>query len=166
LPLPGLGDSGLSLEGTWEASEKEIATAWAVYVELSTRIGITQLGAGTGNLREALNSLHDLFLYTRSALHGAGPEITRRPPEMDISLAEILLALLNRTLRPMLTSWHPLLLLHEQSRPEGVSPQQHENDWGLAPRFQEALDSARGELVAHARILETLCDIKHSPIGD
>jgi hypothetical protein len=89
LPIPGFGESGLTLEGTWSASEKEIATAWAVYVELSTRIGITRLGSGTGNLREALDSLHALFLYTRSALHAAGPEITRRPSGIDAPLAEV-----------------------------------------------------------------------------
>jgi hypothetical protein len=50
--IPGLGDSGLTIEGTWSASEKGFTTAWGVYVELSTRIGITGLDPGTGNLRE------------------------------------------------------------------------------------------------------------------
>jgi hypothetical protein len=166
LPIPGFGQSGLTLEGTWSASEREVATAWAVYIELSTRIGVNRLTPGSGNLRETLDSLHALFLYIRSALHGAGPEITRRSSGIEVSLAEILLALLNRTLRPMLSTWHPLLLLREQSRPEGFSPQQHESDWDLASQFQEDLDHMRKELFTYATFLETLCDIRYSPIID
>jgi hypothetical protein len=48
----------------------------AVYVELIPRIAVAGLPPGTGNSREALDSMHSLFLHVRQALHDAGSEIT------------------------------------------------------------------------------------------
>jgi hypothetical protein len=166
LPIPGFGEGGLSVEGTWEASEREVALAWSVYVQLVSRIATVRLTPGAGSLHEALESLHVLFIHTRQALSDGGPEITKRPVGIETSLAEILLLLLNRTLRPILTQWHPLLCLYEEQKPDSISPQQYENDWELGPQLCETLDEARPALVAYARFLEAICDIRVSPLQD
>lgn len=46
--------------------------AWALYIELKTRITTQALNDDQGLLREALNSLYSLFGSTREILIGLG----------------------------------------------------------------------------------------------
>ncbi len=45
----------------WETDPAERKAAWSLYVELVTRIAVQPLEVDTGLIREALNSLYNLF---------------------------------------------------------------------------------------------------------
>ena len=55
----------------WEADVTERKAAWALYVELVTRITVESLQSDQGLLREALNSLYKMFEITRQILREA-----------------------------------------------------------------------------------------------
>ena len=119
----------------WVPDEAEVRAAWALYVELSTRIAVVPLSLDEGLLREAFSSLHALFGETRAILRMAGPKVgvTRA------SLGGLALTVLNKGIRPFLAKWHPQLDAWESQRPPGVSRPAHERAW-------EHEASARGEL--------------------
>ena len=60
LPLPKL-----SWKGKLIPSDAEQRLAWGLYVELTTRIAVAGLAPSEGSLREALESYHTLFRFTR-----------------------------------------------------------------------------------------------------
>jgi hypothetical protein len=114
----------------WEADSTERKAAWAIYVELVTRIAVEDLGEDEGVLREALNSLYALFSITRQILREAGPDVGASRE----SVGGIAIAVLNKGLRPFLSVWHPALQQWEAQRPLNMSPQEHEKLW---PRHHE-----------------------------
>jgi len=166
LPIPGLGSllPELSFEGTWERSDLDRSVGWTVYVQTVTRVAVVGLGEDEGILREALNSYYRLFQEVRDTLVKAGPELTERHGSIDISLAEILLFMLNGVLRPLLSRWHPRLLDYEARRPDGVTPVAHERAWDGATAFRAEMRAAATALLEYLRFLEELCEIKHSLI--
>ena len=86
-------------------TEAQIKVAWALYVELSTRVAGVELKSGMGSAREALNSLYSLFDTTRSVLREQGPGSAEGPE----SVGPIAIEILNRGLRPFITEWHTKL---------------------------------------------------------
>jgi hypothetical protein len=86
--------------------------AWALYVELNTRIATRPLERGEGSVREALTSLYRLFEITRSVLKEAGVGVAKFP-EGQQSLASIAMEFLNTVVRPDLVRWHTSLAAHE-----------------------------------------------------
>jgi hypothetical protein len=58
-----------------DVSEGEARAAWHLYVEFATRVTGHPLAAGAGSVKEALDSLHSLFVTTRPVLREAGPEV-------------------------------------------------------------------------------------------
>src|SRR5262245_30583757 len=57
----------------WAEDPRQKRAAWALYVELSTRIATQDLDLEYGHVREALDSLHALFAATREILRAEGP---------------------------------------------------------------------------------------------
>ena len=55
-------------ETEWVTDEGHRQVAWALYVELVTRISVQELHPGQGLIREALSSLYSLFDTTRQIL--------------------------------------------------------------------------------------------------
>ena len=96
LNLP-FGIGGISMQRT----EAQARAAWALYVELATRIS-TQPLHGEGSVREALTSLHSLFNTTRAVLREHGPDAADGP----WSVGPIAITMLNEGVRPFLTRWH------------------------------------------------------------
>jgi hypothetical protein len=166
LPIPGLTDflPEMSFEGTWERSDLDRSVGWAVYVQTVTRVAVVGLADDEGILREALNSYYRLFQETRDTLVKAGADLTERRGTVGISLAEILLFMLNGVLRPLLSKWHPRLLEHESRRPDGISTVAHEHAWSEAKLMRADMHTARTALVEYLRFLEQLCEIRHSLI--
>ena len=127
------GDSGTREPGA--AAEGPLAVAFAIQVELSTRVGCRSLGRSEGILREALASLYSLFTTVRGALHpgafgvGEDAERVRRTAE----------ELLENVLRPFLDRWHPLLAAHEDTRANGEAMVDHEGRWEYAEEFRAEL---------------------------
>jgi len=95
IDLPG----GVKLEV--EVDERERQAAWALYVELKTRIATQRLIGGDDKI--ALDSLHSLYETSRALLKTAVPEIAHGG---DKSFAEIAIDVLNGRLRELTATWH------------------------------------------------------------
>lgn len=61
-----------------ENDEVQQRAAWALYVELSTRIAVQPLEGEEDILREALTSLYNIFNITRQILREAGQRYSQR----------------------------------------------------------------------------------------
>jgi hypothetical protein len=85
-----------------EVSDAEARAAWALYVELATRVAAHPLAPGAGSAAEALASLHSIFASTREILRAGGTEVAQTPD----SLGPIAIRMLNEGLRPFVLKWH------------------------------------------------------------
>jgi hypothetical protein len=147
------------VQGEWVADESQQRAAWEMYVELVTRIAVQPLGSGEGLLREALTSLHDLFGETRRILKQYGPEVATPARKGALSFGQIAVDVLNRSLRPLLARWHPLLQSHETTRPATTSPADHERAWPQADELRRELESRRAHLTAYADLLASVSGV-------
>ncbi len=84
------------------------AAAWALYVQLATRIATQKLDP-EGSAQEALRSLYTLFGSVRETLLAVGPDAVDGPD----FVGPLAVRLLNEGLRPFLTTWHNRLAAHE-----------------------------------------------------
>ncbi len=144
------------LEAEWEADPKERRAAWALYVELTTRISTQPLDIDEGLMTEALGSLYKLFDITRAILREAGPDVGRRSPQ---SVGAIALIVLNKGLRPFLARWHPELDAHMASRQPEVSIRDHERAWSQGAKLRGELHKLQPELQKYAKALATIAGI-------
>lgn len=152
LKLPYIAE----ISGEWEPDEKERKAAWEMYVELVTRISVAKLYPDEGLLREALSSLYSLFEATRDILRKYGPAVAQPKNNEEISFGYLSVAILNTVLRPVLSKWHPLLLDYELSKPDSVSPLEHERKWESHDELREVIDNTRKILIEYA---ETLAEV-------
>ena len=136
----------------WEAEEAEIRAAWALYVELSTRVAVQPIEKGKSSIREALQSLHCIFESTRQVLKDAGPSVARGP----VSFGPIAIDILNKGLRPFLAKWHTSLLEHEGARPPGVDEVSHEVAWSDYDNFYDELGVLQQHMSQYVAILGDL----------
>jgi hypothetical protein len=149
----------LELKGTWEADESQQAAAWDVYVELITRVTITELQPHEGLLREALASMYQLFALTRETLKKYGPGVARPKRPGMLSFGMIAVDVLN-ALRPFLATWHPLLLDWEVMRDrEHVSAYEHESAWKFASEMRTQLKIIQSAVRQYADLLGVVCDV-------
>jgi hypothetical protein len=140
----------------WETDPAERNAAWALYVELVTRISVQSLASDQGLLREALNSLYALFSTTREILKAAGPDIGASRQ----SVGGIAITVLNKGLRPFLTIWHPKLEDWEAQRPDGTSKKQHEQNWSEAIALRQSLEDLRCNLDQYAQALARIAGVE------
>ncbi|MEW5827812.1 MAG: hypothetical protein AB1846_02905 [Chloroflexota bacterium] len=129
--------------------------AWALYVELSTRIAVQPLDDG-GILREALTSLYNLFGITRQILRESGPEIAKG----QNSLGFIAIEVLNIGLRPFLVKWHPLLKSYEEKKPENETTLEHEHNWDRANELRAELEKVREQMIIYVDALAKIAGIE------
>lgn len=139
----------------WEADSTEQRAAWALYVELVTRIAVQPLGKDEGVLREAISSLYALFGVTRQVLMDAGPDIGIAKN----SVGGVAIAVLNQGLRPFLAKWHPALQAWEVQRDPITSPQDHERQWSEEPKLRAELEELRKGLAQYADALATIAGV-------
>lgn len=150
---------------TFIADESQQRAAWALYVELVTRIAVQQLKEGDpgntlddeGLLREALASLHKVFQITRSIIKEAGPEIADGPE----SLGPIAIEILNKGLRPFLSKWHPRLQDHEARKPANIGAFEHEQQWKYYRDMRKELRALQANLSIYADMLGEISGAKH-----
>ena len=140
----------------FENDEAQQRAAWALYVELSTRIAVQPLGEGEGILREALTSLYNVFNITRQILRDAGPEIAKGPK----SLGAIAIDVLNKGLRPFLVKWHPLLKDYEEKKPKDLTTVDHERTWEHASKLRQELEQVRQQMVIYVDALAKIAGIE------
>ncbi|GAC1669302.1 MAG: hypothetical protein PVS3B1_07680 [Ktedonobacteraceae bacterium] len=132
--------------GMSTASEEEKRAAWTMYVELVTRVPIAPFGHNEGILREALTSIYSLFHVARAILSNYGPTIPHTNQDTRLSFSHLVIRMLNTTLRPLLSKWHPLLMDYEVTRPDSMGVRQYEQQW---ERYAEL----RTEIMAVRKIL-------------
>jgi hypothetical protein len=151
LNLPfGLGGA------TIEISEAEARAAWALYVELSTRVAVQPLEPGQGSVREALTSMYRLFDITREVLREAGPEIADGPN----ALGPLAIRILNQGLRPFLVRWHAAFREFEVAQaPAGEGPID-ESKWQHRAEFDQAMATTRVELGRYAELLGEIAGVQ------
>ncbi|MGB7273473.1 MAG: hypothetical protein WBC69_09255 [Geitlerinemataceae cyanobacterium] len=140
----------------WEADITERKAAWALYVELVTRITVESLQSDEGLLREALNSLYSMFAITRQILREAGPDVGIS----HNSVGGIAIALLNRGLRPFLSKWHPLLQAWEAQRLPTTSPKEYEKNWLQEPELRQELQLLSEELDEYVKALAEIVGVE------
>jgi hypothetical protein len=151
LNLPfGLGGA------TIEISEAEARAAWALYVELSTRVAIQRLEPGQGSVREALNSMYRMFDITREVLREAGPEIADGPN----ALGPLAIRILNQGLRPFLVQWHTAFLEFEAAHAPAGEGRIDESRWQRRAEFDQAMERTRAELAKYAELLGEIAGVQ------
>ncbi|WP_225096548.1 toll/interleukin-1 receptor domain-containing protein [Streptomyces sp. CoH27] len=143
-------------------SESERMAAFDIQVELVTRIGVQELAPGTGSLREALSSLKSLIDFTRGTLHTYSIRLEQGTAEGAVTVQSLAYALINDTIRPFTTTWHPRLAAYEARRPADVAPLDHELSWPEAERMRADLAALREPL---RRIAEGLAEISGADFG-
>ncbi|MDE0426114.1 MAG: hypothetical protein OXN25_14750 [Candidatus Poribacteria bacterium] len=86
----------LQMEWTPKAADKN--AAWALYIELLTRITAQLLPIEYGDEKTALDSVYSLFATTRKVIREHGPEC--------INFTKIAIVVLNQVVRPFTAKWH------------------------------------------------------------
>lgn len=86
----------LQMEWTPKAADKN--AAWALYVELLTRITTQPLPIEHGDEKTSLDSVYSLFATTREVIREYGPEC--------INFTKIAIVVLNQVIRPFTAKWH------------------------------------------------------------
>lgn len=155
LGLPYIG----KIAGLWKPDVNEQNAAWELYIELITRISVVGLAPDEGLLRESLTSLYIIFTTTRDILRTYGPAIARPKADGTIAFGVLALHVLNYALRPVLTTWHPLLLDYEHTRPAARSVFAHEQQWERAAALRQALQDTQHILLAYAAILAEVANV-------
>ena len=135
------------LDAKWRPDPRQRNAAWALYVELVTRIATQDLDLEVGMVREALDSLHELFDVTRDILRKDGPQVGMGPS----TVGGMALRVVNDGVRPFLAKWHPRLADWETRRRGTVGELAHERAWP-----DEA--KCRGELAKLQRGLSTYAE--------
>ncbi len=153
----GLDLKVFSLKGTWEPSDVERDAAWELYVELITRVSVVPLEHGI--LREALTSFYSLFGASRQILRKYGPEVAEPRPDGHYNFGFLTVALLNFSLRPVLSYWHPELSMWESSRPAGASVVDHERAWAREAELRSRLEETRLVTAQYAALLGIACGV-------
>ena len=139
----------------FESDDAQQKAAWALYVELSTRIAVQPLDDDGGILREALTSLYNVFGTTRQILRDAGPEIAQGSQSLGFVAIEVL----NKGLRPFLVKWHPLLKSYEEQKPKNLTTLEHERAWDQAPQLRIELAKVREQMLIYVEALGKIAGI-------
>jgi hypothetical protein len=133
----------------WAEDPRQRNAAWALYVELATRVATQELDLENGHIREALDSLHALFAATRDILRREGPHVGMGAT----SVGGIAVRVLNGGVRPFLSKWHPRLADWETTRDPKTSARAHERAWPDEAKCRGELAKLQRGLEAYAETL-------------
>ena len=148
-----------SLGGKLKLEKEVIDAAWELYVELVTRVMLSDIDQFYGSVEEALDSYYSIFNKTRDILKKFGPNLAKKESD-EISLAMIAISILNYVLRPFLSYWHPLLVDYESTREKSVSIISHEKKWPEYENFIFKMKEVRKDLKLYADLLSEILQIK------
>ncbi len=86
------------LDMEWKPQDEDKAAAWALYIELLTRITTQPLAEHAGDEKTALTSVYNLFGITREIIKSNGRHC--------IEFTKIAIVVLNQVVRPFTSKWH------------------------------------------------------------
>ncbi len=98
------------LEMEWKPQDEDKAAAWALYIELLTRITTQPLGEQDGDEKTALDSVYAIFGLTRQVIKENGRHC--------IEFTKIAIVMLNQVIRPFTAKWHKKSLEEAFKKPE------------------------------------------------
>jgi len=127
--------------------------AWKLYIETLIRVATQPLRTEHGSLREAISSLHRLFVDTRELLKTMHPS----KPTSGITVEVCAVKMLNQEIRPFLSKWHVRLQDFESQNSEIV-----ETDWPLNATCRKELEALRNRLISYTRAFGELAGLKNT----
>ncbi len=139
-------------------NKAEQRAAWALYVELMTRIAVQPFNPVSGVMREVLTSLYSLFALTRQVLREAGPEVAHG----QNSLGPLAIEILTKGLAPFTTKWNQKLRVYEICCPEGVSALDNEHSWDYIDEMRQELEELQKGMRKYADALAEIAGAKNS----
>lgn len=128
------------LQMEWTTQEADKNAAWALYIELLTRITIQPLPTEHGDEKTALDSVYSLFAITREVIREQGPEC--------INFTKIAIVVLNQVVRPFTAKWHRKSLAGD-----------FDNDTERTT-FREELAALQVELREYTRMLADIAEVE------
>ena len=153
---------------TLEVSEAEQNAAWALYVQLATRIISRPLGEGEGSVAAALRSIYDVFDITRRILSDSGREVCAR----DKSFGPIAIWILNEKLAPFLTTWHTkwdayhastkLAMMREHGVDSVPDAAVSAENWLEHAEFYRQLKELREQMATYVSQLATIAEVSQA----
>ncbi len=128
----------LQMEWTPKAADKD--AAWALYIELLTRITTQPLPVDHGDEKTALDSVYSLFGITREVIKEQGPDC--------INFTRVAIVVLNQVIRPFTAKWHRKSLAGDFER---------ESERVI---FREELAALQVELRKYSRMLADIAEVE------
>ena len=139
--LTGLKINVGVLDAEFKPSDPDRDAAWALYIELVTRITTQPLPREHGDEAAALKSIHNLFELTRELLKAPGARHARE-------FAKIAVVVLNQKVRPFTAKWHKLSLA-------GAF-----DDAAQRTVFRDELEALQVELLHYTRLLGHMAGVE------
>ncbi len=128
------------LQMEWTLKDADKNAAWALYIELLTRITTQPLPIEHGDEKAALDSVYSLFATTRDVIREYGPEC--------INFTKIAIVVLNQVVRPFTAKWHRKSLAGDLE------------DKTERTVFREELAALQEELLKYSRMLADIADVE------
>ena len=128
------------LQMEWTLKDADKNAAWALYIELLTRITTQPLPIEHGDEKAALDSVYSLFATTREVIREYGPEC--------INFTKIAIVVLNQVIRPFTAKWH---------RKSIAGDLEDETERAV---FREELIALQEELRKYSRMLADIADVE------
>ena len=134
-----MSTSFLQMEWTPKAADKD--AAWALYIELLTRITTQPLRVEHGDEEMALDSVYSLFSITREVIKEQGRDC--------VNFAKIAIVVLDQVIRPFTEKWH------RKSMTGGFLVHSSEQS-----SFHEEFASLQVELRKYTRMLADIAEVE------
>ena len=129
------------VEAEFEPNDPDRTAAWALYIELLTRITTQPLPASSGDEATALDSVYALFGLTRDLLKGPDGRHA-------VNFARIAVVMLNQRIRPFTAKWHKAKLAG------CFSDETH------CAEFRQELEELQEQLRRYAGLLSSLAGVE------
>jgi hypothetical protein len=128
------------LEMEWQPKDDDKNAAWALYVELITRVSTQYMLPAHGDEKAALESISKLFDLTRQTIKmgGRGCE----------AFTKIAVLVLNQKVRPFTTKWHRLCLAGDFNKKVQCA------------LFRTELDGLQADLRSYTKMLANMAGVE------
>jgi hypothetical protein len=124
----------------WKPQDEDKAAAWAMYIELLTRITTQPLAEDHGDEQAALTSVYNLFPLTR--------EIIKTNGRHCIEFTKIAIVVLNQIVRPFTAKWHQKSLAGAFKKP------------AERKQFRQELAVLQGQLRQYTKMLADMAGVE------